>query len=145
MINAGAIAWSSQQILTLVKDVLENYEPDAIVVVSGNNELLEWFDARKYLPPDSLSRWVSSIKRARLLRKSRLYQWLNARIDDDAGRWDRPSSATTRRFLGRNEREWAMGIEPLRWILFVRTSLEFFRRPLPPMCPLFWEPFPSIG
>lgn len=87
VINAGAIAWSSQQILTLVKDVLQNYEPDAIVVVSGNNELLEWFDARKYLPPDSLSRWVSSIKRARLLRKSRLYQWLNARIDDDAGRW----------------------------------------------------------
>ena len=87
VVNAGAIAWSSQQILTLVKDVLENYQPDAIVVVSGNNELLEWFDARKYLPPDSLSNWVSSIKRARLLRRSRIYQWLDAQIDEDAGRW----------------------------------------------------------
>ncbi|MEC7241175.1 MAG: hypothetical protein VXW32_08035 [Myxococcota bacterium] len=87
VVNAGAIAWSSQQLLSLVKDVLDNYEPDALVVVSGNNELLEWFDARKYLPPEALSGWVNSIKRARLLRKSRLYQWLNARIDEDAGRW----------------------------------------------------------
>ena len=87
VINAGAIAWSSQQLLSLVKDVLEHYEPDALVVVSGNNELLEWFDARKYLPPRELSGWVSAIQRARRFRKSRIYQWLNSKIGEDAGRW----------------------------------------------------------
>lgn len=87
VVNAGAIAWSSQQLLSLTKDVLQNYEPDAIILVSGNNELLEWFDARKYLPPAALSRWVSSIKRSRLLRRSRLYQWVSARVDEDGGRW----------------------------------------------------------
>ena len=87
VINAGAIAWSSQQILALVKDVLLHYEPDALIMVSGNNEMLEWFDARKYLPSSDLRRWVKRIERARWLRQFRLYQWFFDRFGGREGHW----------------------------------------------------------
>ena len=80
VINAGVIAWSSQQVLALVKDVVENHEPDALLIYSGNNELLEWFDARRYLPPDSLSRWLQGVRWSRRLRALRLYRWLDSWI-----------------------------------------------------------------
>jgi lysophospholipase L1-like esterase len=87
VINAGAIAWSSQQLLNLIKDVLANYEPDAILIASGNNELLEWFDARKYLPEKDLRRWVKRIRRGVVLRRFRLYRLLTARFGGKAGHW----------------------------------------------------------
>jgi lysophospholipase L1-like esterase len=87
VINAGAIAWSSQQLLIFIKDVLANYEPDAIVIASGNNELLEWFDARKYLPEESLGRWVKQIRWGVRLRRFRLYRLLTARFGGQAGHW----------------------------------------------------------
>lgn len=87
VINAGAIAWSSQQLLILIKDVLANYEPDAILVASGNNELLEWFDARKYLRESELRKWVKDIRRGVSLRRFRLYQLLVGRFGGSAGHW----------------------------------------------------------
>ncbi len=77
VINAGVIAWGSQQVLMLVKDVLAHHSPDALVIYSGNNELLEWFDARKYLPPDALEGWVSGVRWSRRARSLRTYQLLD--------------------------------------------------------------------
>ena len=76
VINAGVIAWSSQQLLSLTKDILENHQPDALLIYAGNNELLEWFDARKYLPPRDLRRWVRGVRWSRRARTFRLYQWM---------------------------------------------------------------------
>lgn len=91
VINAGAIAWSSQQLLSLAKDILENHEPDALVVLSGNNELLEWFDARKYLPPSELHQWVDSIRSARSMRRFRIYQLLTDWFGGSRGHWGQTS------------------------------------------------------
>jgi lysophospholipase L1-like esterase len=77
VINAGVIAWSSQQVLMLVKDLLAHHSPDALLIYSGNNELLEWFDARQYLPPDALAQWVSGIRWSRRARGLRTYQLLD--------------------------------------------------------------------
>lgn len=61
VVNAGSIAWSSQQHLMLVKDVVRELEPDLIVVHAGNNELLEWWDWRQYLPPPVPRLFVASL------------------------------------------------------------------------------------
>ncbi len=74
VINAGVIAFSSQQVLMLAKEALAEHGADALVIYSGNNELLEWFDARRYLPEPALRRWVAGLTWGRRLRASRLYR-----------------------------------------------------------------------
>jgi len=92
VINAGVIAWSSQQVLALVKDVVANHDPDAILLYSGNNELLEWFDARRYLPPDELRAWTRSLTAARRLRAWRSYRFLSGLLSDvEVGHWGQTS------------------------------------------------------
>ena len=88
VVNTGVIAWSSQQVLGLVKDVVAHHEPDALLIYSGNNELLEWFDARRYLPPDELERWVRALTWARRLRAFRSYRLLSGLLGDvGVGHW----------------------------------------------------------
>jgi len=128
VINAGVIAWGSQQVLMLVKDVLANHAPDALVIYSGNNELLEWFDARQYLPPEALAQWVSGIRLARRARALRTYQL----VDRVLG---------TGRAGGRNPGHWGQteftDDEALPWASRARlgeadrrSALEAYRRHL---------------
>lgn len=88
VINAGVIAWSSQQVLAMAKDALAAYQPDALLVYSGNNELLEWFDARRYLPEPEFRRWVRGLTWGRELRGLRTYRWLLGAVGAvDLGAW----------------------------------------------------------
>ncbi|MCB9795270.1 MAG: hypothetical protein H6741_21415 [Alphaproteobacteria bacterium] len=92
VINAGVIAWSSQQVLTLVKDILAHHEPDGLLIYAGNNELLEWFDARQYLPEPALRRWVRGLTWARRLRRLRGYRLgVSLLADVQPGVWGQTS------------------------------------------------------
>lgn len=86
VLNLGAIAWSSQQLVMLVKEALA-LQPDAFVVYSGNNELLEWVGARQYLPEPELRRWVRSTTWARRLRTLRSYRWMAEALSERPGVW----------------------------------------------------------
>lgn len=86
VLNLGSIAWSSQQLVMLVKEALA-LEPDAFVVYSGNNEFLEWMGARQYLPPDEFRRWVRATTWARRLRVLRSYRLLAEALSEQPGVW----------------------------------------------------------
>jgi tetratricopeptide (TPR) repeat protein len=47
LINLGIVALSSSQVKYLVADVCQNYQPDLVIIYSGNNEFLE-IHAEKY-------------------------------------------------------------------------------------------------
>lgn len=117
VINAGAVAWSSQQILMLVKDVVAHGEPDLLVVAAGNNELLEWFDARQYLEEAELRRWVAANTWAVRLRRLRTYRLLLTAVTGvQPGGWGRlelaPSESVPmarRARMTDADRAWAAG------------------------------------
>jgi lysophospholipase L1-like esterase len=87
VLNLGTVAWSSQQLLELTKHALVELEPDAIVVMSGNNELLEWLGARRYLPPEELRAWVTGVTWSRRLRSLALYNALADKVEASSGAW----------------------------------------------------------
>jgi tetratricopeptide (TPR) repeat protein len=47
VINLGIVAFASSQVALLVEEAVDHYEPDALIVYSGNNEFLE-IHAQKY-------------------------------------------------------------------------------------------------
>ena len=47
IINLGIVAFASSQVALLVEEAVDHYEPDALIVYSGNNEFLE-IHAQKY-------------------------------------------------------------------------------------------------
>jgi tetratricopeptide (TPR) repeat protein len=47
VINLGIVAFASSQVALLVEEAVDDYEPDALIVYSGNNEFLE-IHAQKY-------------------------------------------------------------------------------------------------
>jgi tetratricopeptide (TPR) repeat protein len=69
VVNLGIVALSSAQVRVLVEDACRRYEPDAIVVYSGNNEFLE-IHAEKYAASQSnLARRIGeSLTRTRIYR-----------------------------------------------------------------------------
>jgi len=75
VINAGTIAASSQQLLMLAKEILTGLEPDLLVVYAGNNELLEWWDWRQYLPPAAHRLFVWNLRLNMRLSRLRSYLW----------------------------------------------------------------------
>ena len=88
VVNAGSIAWSSQQVLQVGKDVLEHLQPDLLVVYSGNNELLEWWDWRQFLPRSAHHLLVWNLRWSRRLGQSALYAWMRQRVLGlDPHRW----------------------------------------------------------
>ena len=88
VLNLGAIAWASQQLVMLTKEVVE-LQPDAVVVYSGNNEFLEWAGARQYLPEPELRRWVRRTTWARRFRMLRSYRLLASMLSEQPGVWGR--------------------------------------------------------
>jgi tetratricopeptide (TPR) repeat protein len=86
VLNLGTIAWSSQQNLALVKEVLATQEPDALLLYMGNNEYLEWLGARQVLPEDALRTWVWRTTWSRRLRRSRSYR-LGVSLLETPGQW----------------------------------------------------------
>jgi len=116
VINGGAIAASSQQVLAMGKEVLARLDPDLIVVYSGNNELLEWFDWRQYLPARAHRLFVASLRANLLLSHSRGYLWLREWTAGSAGagRWGQTSYGddealpwSRRARMGDADRAWA--------------------------------------
>ncbi len=92
VINAGTIAASSQQLLAMSKEILAELEPDLIIIYSGNNELLEWFDWRQYLPAREHRLFVASLRINQRLSRLRSYLWLRDRLRGaDAGSWGQTS------------------------------------------------------
>lgn len=88
VMNLGAIAWSSQQVLRLAKEVLERHEPDLLVLYTGNNELLEWWDWRKYLPAPAHRLFVAGLRWQRRLAGLRSFLWLRQGVLGlDPHRW----------------------------------------------------------
>ena len=47
VINLGIVAFASSQVALLVEEAVDHYDPDALIVYSGNNEFLE-IHAKKY-------------------------------------------------------------------------------------------------
>ena len=80
VINMGVIAASSQQVLQLGKAVLGEQQPDALIVYSGNNELLELWDWRQYLSPRQHRVYVSSLRWNLRLSRFRSFLWLRDRL-----------------------------------------------------------------
>lgn len=75
VINLGVVALASRQVGLLVADVARRYEPDLLVVYSGNNEFLE-IHADKYA-----SAHANPLSRAGdLLRKLNLYRALQRAV-----------------------------------------------------------------
>lgn len=87
VLNLGTIAWSAQQLLELTTHVLAELEPDAIVLASGNNELLEWLGARRYLPEPALTRWVWGVTWSRRLRHTATYSAAADALAGGPGVW----------------------------------------------------------
>lgn len=74
LVNLGIVAISSTQVRLLVEDVLARYEPDLLIVYSGNNEFLE-LHARKYAeiregPAARVRGWIMSTNLQRALREA---------------------------------------------------------------------------
>jgi lysophospholipase L1-like esterase len=115
VLNLGTIAWSAQQVLVLGTQVLAELDPDLLVVAAGNNELLEWLGARRYLPPGALRRWVWTVTWSRRLRSSAIYSGLASILDaQDHGVWgqtdfsdDEPLAREARAPLGERGRAFA--------------------------------------
>ncbi|MFH1466216.1 MAG: hypothetical protein ABIO70_17660 [Pseudomonadota bacterium] len=116
VVNGGAIAASSQQVLAMGKEVLARLEPDLLVVYSGNNELLEWFDWRQYLPARAHRLFVASLRANLLLSHVRSYLLLRDLMagDAEAGRWgqttytdDEALPWARRARMGASDRAWA--------------------------------------
>ncbi|MCP4809668.1 MAG: hypothetical protein GY913_28370 [Proteobacteria bacterium] len=84
VLNLGAIAYSSQQLVMLMKEARE-LEPDGVLVYAGNNEFLEWAGARRYLPEPEFRRWVSGVTMARRLRGFRTYRLLASFLSEQPG------------------------------------------------------------
>ncbi len=82
VINMGVIAASSQQVLQLAKTILADQQPDALIVYSGNNELLELWDWRQYLTPRQHRLYVSSLRWNLRLSRVRTFLWLRDRLRD---------------------------------------------------------------
>ncbi len=76
VINLGCIAFSSQQLLAVAKDVLATAKPDLFLVYSGNNELLEWWDWRKYLPVSAHRVFLANLRWNRRLAMFRSFLFL---------------------------------------------------------------------
>lgn len=116
VINAGTIAASSQQLLAMAKEILAELEPDLIIIYAGNNELLEWYDWRQYLPARAHRLFVASLRMNLLLSRSHAYLWLRDRLrgDGDARVWGQTSYSddealpwSERARLGDADRAWA--------------------------------------
>ncbi len=86
VLNLGTIAWASQQNLALVKEVVADQEPDALLVYMGNNEYLEWLGARQVLPEAELRSWVWRTTLSRRLRRWRSYR-LALSLLEQPGHW----------------------------------------------------------
>ena len=86
VLNLGTIAWSSQQNLALVKEVVADAQPDALLVYMGNNEYLEWLGARQVLPEPELRRWVWRTTWSRRLRHFWSYR-LAVSLLEEPGHW----------------------------------------------------------
>jgi tetratricopeptide (TPR) repeat protein len=80
VINMGVIAASSQQVLQLGKEILAEQQPDALIVYSGNNELLELWDWRQFLSPAQHRLYVSSLRWNLRLSGLRTVGWLRERL-----------------------------------------------------------------
>lgn len=84
VLNLGAIAWSSQQLVMLMKEA-RALSPDGVLVYTGNNEFLEWAGARQYLAEPEFRRWVRGVSLARQLRGLRGYRLLSELLSDQPG------------------------------------------------------------
>lgn len=75
IMNLGIVALASKQVKVLVDDVSRNYDPDLLIVYSGNNEFLE-IHAQEYARAHS-----SRLARARdLLMKTNLYRFVHRAV-----------------------------------------------------------------
>ncbi len=90
VINMGVVAASSQQVLQLAKRILVDQQPDALVVYSGNNELLELWDWRQYLTPSQHRTYVAGLRWNLRLSDLRTFLWLRERLrGGDLPSWGR--------------------------------------------------------
>lgn len=87
VINMGVVAASSQQVLQLGKAILAEQQPDALIVYSGNNELLELWDWRQFLTPRQHRLYVSSLRWNLRLADWRTFLWLRDRLRGDLPTW----------------------------------------------------------
>jgi lysophospholipase L1-like esterase len=69
VVNLGIVALSSRQVKLLVADVVERFDPDLLVVYSGNNEFLE-IHGEKYARAHEtrLQRWIDPLRETNLYR-----------------------------------------------------------------------------
>lgn len=116
VINAGAIAWSSQQHLQVAKDAIRWHQPDLLLVYAGNNELLEWWDWRQFLPARTCRLFLWTLRADRSLGTLRSWLWFRRVVlqadlhawgqtrytDDDALPWNQ------RARLDDSARRWAV-------------------------------------
>lgn len=93
VVNLGIVALSSKQVQVLVDEACARYEPDLVIVYSGNNEFLE-IHAEKY----AASRATPLARAAGVLARSRIYRVLQRAL---AGPPETPSLA--RRDVSREE------------------------------------------
>ncbi len=75
VMNLGIVALASRQVKQLVADVIRGYEPDLLVVYSGNNEFLE-VHAEKYAAAHAT--WLSTA--VGLLQGTNFYRLVNRAI-----------------------------------------------------------------
>ncbi|MCZ6596712.1 MAG: hypothetical protein O7B99_03645 [Planctomycetota bacterium] len=78
VVNLGLVALPSKKVKLLVFDVLERYDPDVVVVYSGNNEFLE-IHSRKYAEANAgfgqKLRWfMTDTSLYRLVRPAKAYE-----------------------------------------------------------------------
>lgn len=72
VINCGGLSYASYRIRAILREVLDNYSPDLIILYCGQNEFLEqrtyegWRDVP--LPMAQASSWLSSLKITQLTR-----------------------------------------------------------------------------
>ncbi len=107
VINLGTIAWSSQQNLRLVKEILAEQQADGLLLYMGNNEFLEWLGARQVLPEPELRRWVSRTTWSRRLRRLRSYR-LGVSLLEEPGQWGQSDYSGTTVPLQERARRTAM-------------------------------------
>ncbi|MGH0035406.1 MAG: GDSL-type esterase/lipase family protein [Myxococcota bacterium] len=85
VVNLGIVALASRQVKYLVADACRRFEPDLVVVYSGNNEFLEEH-ARKYAEADAA--WLSGVQEVAM--NTNLYRLVNRAV---RGPPQRPSLA----------------------------------------------------
>lgn len=106
VLNLGTIAWASQQNLSLVKEVVAEHQPDALLLYMGNNEYLEWLGARQVLPEPELRSWVWRTAWSRRLRRLRSYR-LGISLLETPGQWGQADLSGTEVPLGERARRTA--------------------------------------